>query len=285
VFKKRLNLMIIPHQKGKVRNINFPFAFAIVCLLFIIGILGGIGYLGYIYTQEVIDVSRIPFLEDSSKEKERKIEVMEETIPKMEKKLQEMDEKKQELYQMHRLDEAPGNEDQTTTNEKSYYETSDINAMLSTAKDIEESLLRVGEILAQDKTMADHLPTLKPTKGWIIRGFGNTVSPFTGTIQMHRGVDIVGDRGQPIWAAGDGEVIFAGMKEGYGLTVEIDHGYGFITAYAHNKNILVQVGDKVKRGEAIALMGSTGHSTGTHLHYEVRYNGQYVDPLPFMMVE
>lgn len=285
MFKKRLNLMIIPHQKGKVRSINFPFVFAMLCLVFILGILGGIAYLGYIYTQEVIDVSRIPFLEETGKEKEHKIKVMEDTIPKMEKKLEEMDEKKQELYQMHRLDEAPGNGDEVETSGKTYYEIDEVNAMLSTAKDIEESLLRVGEILAQDKTMANHLPTLKPAKGWIIRGFGNTESPFTGTIQMHRGVDIVGDRGQPIWATGDGEVIFAGMKEGYGLTVEIDHGYGFITTYAHNKSILVQVGDKVKRGEAIALMGSTGHSTGTHLHYEIRYNGQYVDPLPFMMVE
>ncbi len=283
--KRRLNLVVVPHQDGRVRNFNFPFFVFILFVTLILAIIAGIVFLGYIYTRDVIDVGRIPFLEETSKEKERKIEVMENIIPEMEEKLGEMEKKQQELYQMHRLDELPKDGIEPEVGNKTYYEIEEVDAMLVMAKVIEENLQRIKKILAQDKEMASCLPTLKPTRGWIMRGFGNTVSPFTGTIQMHRGVDIVGDRGQPIWAAGDGEVIFAGMKEGYGLTVEIDHGYGFITAYAHNKTILVQVGQKVERGEAIALMGSTGHSTGTHLHYEVRYNGQHIDPMPFMMIE
>jgi len=285
LFKKRFNLMVVPHQEGKIRNINFPFFITLLFLLAFLSIIVGVIYLGYKYTRDVIDVGRIPFLEETIQEKEKKVEVMEKVIPKMEKKLAEMEQKKEELYEMHRLDEVPGKDYDQVSETKTYYQLEEIDEMLSSAKDIEENLVRIKKILQQDKEMADHLPTLKPTKGWILRGFGNTESPFTGTIQMHRGVDIVGEMGQPIWSAGDGEVIFAGMKEGYGLTVEIDHGYGFVTAYAHNKTILVQVGQKVERGEAIALMGSTGHSTGTHLHYEVRYNGQHIDPMPFMLVE
>jgi murein DD-endopeptidase MepM/ murein hydrolase activator NlpD len=102
---------------------------------------------------------------------------------------------------------------------------------------------------------------------------------------MHRGIDIVGETGQPIWATADGVVVFAGVKGGYGLSIEIDHGNGYTTFYGHNKSNLVIEGDTVTRGTTIALMGSTGRSTGTHLHYEVRKDGVPINPDGFMLIE
>ena len=99
---------------------------------------------------------------------------------------------------------------------------------------------------------------------------------------MHEGIDIAAPIGTPIWAAAAGTVIYAGWLSGYGSLVLVDHGNGLATAYAHASAILVVLGQQVSQGETIALVGSTGHSTGPHLHFEVRINGVAVDPLLYL---
>jgi murein DD-endopeptidase MepM/ murein hydrolase activator NlpD len=99
----------------------------------------------------------------------------------------------------------------------------------------------------------------------------------------HEGLDISAPKGTPIYAAAKGRVIRAGWVVGYGLTVEIDHGFGFSTLYGHSSKLIAQVGQEVKRGEMIAQVGSTGISTSSHLHYEVRVNGKPEDPAGFIL--
>ena len=113
-------------------------------------------------------------------------------------------------------------------------------------------------------------------------GFGVRSDPFRGGAAMHAGVDIRGPYGTPIYATADGMVGRAGRAAGYGNLVELDHGRGIQTRYGHLSAILVQPGQRVKRGELIARMGSTGRSTGNHLHYEVRLDGTAVNPMPFL---
>ncbi|MBR9825503.1 MAG: peptidoglycan DD-metalloendopeptidase family protein [Alphaproteobacteria bacterium] len=108
--------------------------------------------------------------------------------------------------------------------------------------------------------------------------FGIRSDPFNHRPTMHRGLDFGAYRRAPIIATGPGEVIYAGWRSGYGRTVEIDHGYGFVTRYAHLHEIAVRRGDRVNRGQHIGGMGSTGRSTATHLHYEIWYNGSAIDP-------
>jgi murein DD-endopeptidase MepM/ murein hydrolase activator NlpD len=100
--------------------------------------------------------------------------------------------------------------------------------------------------------------------------------------RMHEGIDIAAPLGAPIWAAAGGTVVYAGWLGGYGNLAVVDHGNGFATAYAHASAILVAVGQNVAQGETVALVGSTGHSTGPHLHFEVRVNGVAVDPLLYL---
>lgn len=107
--------------------------------------------------------------------------------------------------------------------------------------------------------------------------------PFTGKPAMHKGVDFAGKAGDDVLATAAGIVTWAGERNGYGVLVEIDHGDGMVTRYGHNQGLLVSVGDVVTKGQPIAIMGSTGRSTGTHVHYEVIRNGQPIDPLPFVV--
>lgn len=121
-----------------------------------------------------------------------------------------------------------------------------------------------------------------PTAGGIGSGFGQRLHPILGYYRMHSGLDIGGAHGQPIWATTDGTVIVAGVQGGYGNTVVLDHGDGLSSLYAHQTRFNVRVGDEVKRGDVIGYVGSTGMSTGPHLHFEMRMFGSAIDPMQFM---
>jgi murein DD-endopeptidase MepM/ murein hydrolase activator NlpD len=119
--------------------------------------------------------------------------------------------------------------------------------------------------------------------GYFTSGFGIRKSPIGGRVKMHEGLDIANRPGTPIKAPADGTVLYAEAKSGYGQTLILDHGYGLETWYGHTRKILVSKGQHIRRGEAIALLGNSGRSTGPHLHYEVRVHGTPVDPLSYIL--
>jgi murein DD-endopeptidase MepM/ murein hydrolase activator NlpD len=126
-------------------------------------------------------------------------------------------------------------------------------------------------------------PSLRPTTGWVSSKFGYRVSPFTGRKEFHKGLDIATRKGTPIIAPADGIVTFSAKKWLIGKMLTIDHGYGMVTRYGHIHKLMKKKGDRVKRGELIALVGNTGRSTGPHLHYEVRINGVPVNPTKYIL--
>jgi murein DD-endopeptidase MepM/ murein hydrolase activator NlpD len=119
-------------------------------------------------------------------------------------------------------------------------------------------------------------------KGWLSSYFGVRKDPFTGMPAMHKGVDFAGEEGADVVATGAGVVTWADKRFGYGNLIEIDHGEGIVTRYGHNKSLLVDVGERVTKGQVISKMGSTGRSTGPHVHYEVLKRGKQIDPLPYV---
>ena len=123
---------------------------------------------------------------------------------------------------------------------------------------------------------------MMPIPGWISSEFGYRNNPYDGSYKLHAGIDIAADPGTPVRAPAEGTVIFSGYREGYGKAVVIDHGYGIHSLFAHNSVLFVGQGSKIKRGETLAQVGSTGHSTGPHLHYEIRKNGVPVNPVHFL---
>ena len=125
-------------------------------------------------------------------------------------------------------------------------------------------------------------PTISPVQGLVTSFYGMRSSPFTGEAKMHQGVDISAPMGAPIRAAANGTVVRAGTADDYGNFVEIAHGFGVVTRYAHAQKILVRVGTRVSKGDLIGLVGATGRTTGPHLHYEVEVGGRKVDPSNFI---
>jgi murein DD-endopeptidase MepM/ murein hydrolase activator NlpD len=143
------------------------------------------------------------------------------------------------------------------------------------------------EVLERVVSRRRHQQTVAPhgrpiTKGWLSSYYGKRADPFHGRQQMHKGIDFAGQMGSDIVATGAGVVTWAGKRYGYGQLVEINHGNGLSTRYGHCQEILVQVGQRVEQGQRIALMGSSGRSTGPHVHYEVLKNGNQVNPSKYV---
>jgi len=165
----------------------------------------------------------------------------------------------------------------------------DFSALDDKALDlVDDADLRAGSLeglvgqLENKREKLVSMPSIWPAKGWLTSRFGSRVSPFTGRRQQHNGIDIAAASGTSIYAPARGRVIFAGRKGPLGNSLVIDHGFGVKTTYGHTKEFHVSTGDTVERGQEIASIGSTGRSTGPHLHYVVEVGGKSRDPLDYI---
>lgn len=140
------------------------------------------------------------------------------------------------------------------------------------------------EKMARSNDKLATTPSIWPTAGEVTSRFGWRNSPWGGGSELHQGIDIANSMGTPIVAVADGQVVRSEASGGYGNIVQIDHGNGIVTLYGHNSSIIVNVGQSVRKGQIISYMGSTGRSTGPHVHYEVRINGTAIDPIRFMVL-
>ena len=147
------------------------------------------------------------------------------------------------------------------------------------------SFQELDDFFKNQKSFLSSTPSIWPTRGWVTSSFGFRKSPFTGLREKHEGWDIAARSGAPVRATADGVVVVEGREYGYGNLVEVDHGYGIVTRYGHNSKHLVKVGDHVKRGQVVSLVGNTGRSTGPHLHYEILLNGVPVSPKNYILEE
>jgi len=155
---------------------------------------------------------------------------------------------------------------------------------LSTALDDREVQLDIlSELIQGEQVKSDATPSGRPIlSGWLSSRYGTRIDPFSGKKAWHEGVDFAGKAGSDIVAVASGVVSWSGERYGYGKMVEVAHGDGVITRYAHNQENLVKVGDMVRRGDVVALMGNSGRSTGPHVHFEVHKNGRPVDPASYL---
>lgn len=158
-----------------------------------------------------------------------------------------------------------------------------IDSLASQIDDREQQLETLDALLVKRKIEADIFLAGRPVrKGWLSSRYGNRTDPFNGKVAWHNGVDFAGKHGADVVAVAAGVITWASNRAGYGSLVEVNHGAGFSTRYAHNSDVKVAVGDVVKKGQTIAAMGSSGRSTGPHVHFEVYKNGRSVDPASYV---
>jgi murein DD-endopeptidase MepM/ murein hydrolase activator NlpD len=158
-----------------------------------------------------------------------------------------------------------------------------MDALGSEMKDREQKLSVLESLLMSRSLHERVMPSGKPVAdGWLSSRYGKRNDPFTGKQDFHKGLDFAGKKGSEVITVGDGVVSWAGKRSGYGNLIEVNHGNGYSTRYGHNQKHLVEVGDKVKKGQQIALMGSTGRSTGPHVHFELLQNGKTVNPSKYI---
>ena len=162
-------------------------------------------------------------------------------------------------------------------------ETWQLKRLLTLSKQETEELSRISEQLKSDIAARKNLPSIAPAAGVFTSGFGYRRDPVYGGWRFHKGIDIAAPRGTPVVATADGVVARVGWNKGYGLAVEIDHGNGISTYYAHCSRAAVSPGMKVHRGDVIAYIGSTGKATGPHVHYEVRVKGVARNPEKYIL--
>ncbi len=158
----------------------------------------------------------------------------------------------------------------------------DIDLLKKQVNEAIDSVSEIREYLKEEKARYKVTPAGWPVKGQISSPFGERIHPITGRLTFHSGIDIRTPPGTPVKATADGIVSFSNWQDGTGYVVIVEHGLGFSTVYAHNKLNCVKVGQRVKRGEVISISGSTGATTGPHVHYEVWKNGNRVDPATFL---
>jgi len=183
-----------------------------------------------------------------------------------------------------RLEENPLFTDDPVAAADAFAVTYDLNALERRTRLLRQSMFEAADSLRAHRDLLAATPSILPTSGLLRSRFSTSrLHPILGEARAHEGVDITAPRGTPILAAADGRVMSAGRNTSYGLAVELEHGYGYSTLYAHASQVLVRAGQRVSRGDVIALVGSTGLSTAPHLHYEVRVGGRAVDPMNYIL--
>jgi hypothetical protein len=168
--------------------------------------------------------------------------------------------------------------------EQAFAATYDLNALERRSRLLRESIIEASDSLAAHRDLLDSTPSILPTAGRLSSGFTSArMHPIHNQVLPHEGVDISAPRGTPIMAAAKGRVAFVGQRSGYGMVVELDHGFGYSTVYGHASKLLVTRGQQVRRGEVIAQVGRSGMATSPHVHYEVRVANRPVNPMNFVL--
>ncbi|MDY6825863.1 MAG: peptidoglycan DD-metalloendopeptidase family protein [Bacillota bacterium] len=297
-------IMIVPHSEEDTFSLKLPLYVvklaAAVVVLFIIGF----GLMGFAYLRASSEAKEAQSLREINRAQQEEIDTLAVETQKMMEQLDEVDAlvdkmtDKLELESDENIDLQPqampvldalkGTEE--NGHDRLYASRSSAGGVLDRAADnialLQDSVPERTEtldVIDQYIDRIDAIPSLWPARGRISSGFGTRRKPYAKSgYQFHTGIDITGSYGSSIYASAPGTVTFTGYRGSLGNLVIIDHGYGYETYYAHLTDFVVTVGEQVERGQIIAHMGSSGRTTGTHLHYEVHHSGSPVNPTNYL---
>jgi murein DD-endopeptidase MepM/ murein hydrolase activator NlpD len=300
-----MNIIFLSSNKGTLFNLGLSKPAHYLFLISIVVILtGGVGYFGYWIGQspeKVVDLTEWKTsihkqkvdLESLKQESDASIEVLSSRLGLMQAHVNRLDALGQKLIQMAKIDKGEFDFDQTpaiggpepafqtTVNSSELHRA--IDQLTASLDNRENQLMVLEELLMNRNLLSEVQPRGRPiTNGWLSSYFGMRTHPISGKKEMHKGIDFAGKMGGPVIAVAKGVVTFAGTRYGYGNVIDINHGNGYTTRYGHNSKLLVSVGDTVEKGFQIAEIGSSGRSTGPHVHFEVLKDGVQVNPMKFI---
>lgn len=293
-LKRRVTFMVVPHEGGKPVHIRMPLPFLhsvlLLCLLLV-------GWALSVVSKDLYDaetVARAHRMGEKVREIEQELKANRQAL----QRLRDVEVQMRQVLKLKKLPKSsladgvggPTDEDEAQLERLLDEKNEDTLAKLSLgakeqsqlAEERERSFREIQLQLDKQRSLLAAVPNVWPVKGWITSGFGRRMSPLTGEPGRHMGVDIANEINTPIHVTADGVVTYAGWQAGYGRLVVVEHGYGFSTRYGHCSRVNVKVGQEVKRGDVVGFIGSTGHSTGSHCHYEVRIHGVPVDPMKYL---
>ena len=276
---KKLSMLFIREDNGQSTHLRFSYEMLWTIGILLGVILGGVCFVLY----GLVDTSSTADLMDENLYLRSQVQDLELDVIELERQI--------ELLQMYALEAKIPNsgawllDDLDAPNQGLPITDKLLQRMIVLQQKVQllyPVVLEQAENVNAQKNQFSRIPKDWPVKGVLTSGFKYRVNPLTGKRKFHNGLDIGAPYNTKITAPMDGTVIYAGWMGGYGNCIDIDHGQGVITRYGHNAKLLVKVGQQVKKGEKIAEIGSTGHSTGPHLHYEIRVDGVAINPLKYI---
>lgn len=283
-FMERLQVLITLARRNKALNLSIPFYYIYIFLSSVFGFLFFSGALTRFIVTRVSERGMLNRLIAENNILNQKLSAYAAVVDSFRQFLSFTEQMDNRLRAAVNLPLVPG--DVRKMGVGGYHSPTvapEADELLRRANFARRSLLEIDRSIAEQKEKIRHIPSIWPVHGWVTSGFGYRQNPFSGKKEFHEGLDIVAPRGTPILATADGRVTFAGWRGGYGRTVEIDHGWGIRTLYAHCNTIRVNVGKQVRRGEVIATVGNSGLTTGNHLHYAVMVNGNWTNPANYIL--
>ncbi|MGH8015083.1 MAG: M23 family metallopeptidase [Candidatus Zixiibacteriota bacterium] len=295
--KKKLTFLLIPDSTGSPRqvSVSVTLIYTLLGALFLL-IITTFFLSSHFFSYEVAQEELIR-LRAENQQLAEKFEEMRWNMSEVEDRYNELVSREVRIRSLFDLPEIPEEERQlgiggpepailtqfSDAEKDAFITEMEVDRLLRLSQFELENYQNVENSLVDIKERLRHTPSIWPSTGWISRGYGMKYDPFTGYRQMHRGIDIANHTNTPVLATADGRVALTSTATELGKCITLDHGYGYRTRFGHLAQILVKNGQRIKRGEVIGLMGSTGYSTGPHLHYEVFRNGQFHNPADYIL--
>ncbi len=262
---RRLKILLVPHDEGEPRSLNIPL---LLILIVILGVLITFGVF-LRYFSRWVDITTLERMERENKILESQLKIFSERAERLEEEYGELKKKVEYIKKKGEI-EVP---------EEEASDVSPLDSLVALSERINPFFQEIEKLFSREPAIFRAIPSFLPVKGWVIKPFGKIRDPFTGRKKPHNGINILAPLRTPVVCPADGKVLETGRDRIKGLWVEIDHGYGIKTVYAHLHRILVKKGDEVKRGDLIGEVGKSGKALYPNLYWEIKKNGEPVDPL------
>jgi len=299
MLKKKLTFLLIPDSDGVSRQVSVRVALVAAIVVVVLSMTTATFFFSAKYFSDRVSQQELTRLEAENKALAEKYELLRWNVAELEDRYRIMTEKEATIRMAFDLPEISSEErqlgiggpipeavsDLSAVERIAYESESEVDRLLKTSQFELEKYSEVENQLNNIKDRLDHTPSIWPTRGWKASAYGMREDPFTGYRTMHRGIDIANHNGTPIVAPANGRVKSVSNNGNMGKVLVIDHGYGFQTRYGHLAEIKVKRGQRVTRGDVVALMGASGRTTGPHLHYEVIRNGKFYNPMKYILNE